>query len=131
MPGTPIRLNEMNRFVDLGESGCQAPPRNVRTGSGRKGGGLWQCCGDVIRRRQEIQCDLVDIELLEFEVHGVSLIYFKDDNVDNGNDNGLGLGLGRRCGVHGESLSALIGVWCAAKIVATNQKEDVHGSGAV
>ncbi len=29
MPGTPIRLNGTSRFVDLGESGCQAPPRDV------------------------------------------------------------------------------------------------------
>jgi len=26
LPGTPIRPNEPNRFVDNDESGCQAPP---------------------------------------------------------------------------------------------------------
>ena len=29
MPGTPIRFSGPNPFVDLGESGCQAPPRDV------------------------------------------------------------------------------------------------------
>ncbi len=26
LPGTPIRLNETNPFINFGESGCQAPP---------------------------------------------------------------------------------------------------------
>ena len=34
LPGTPIRLNEMNHCVDFGESGCQAPPRDGDSGEG-------------------------------------------------------------------------------------------------
>ena len=34
MPGTPIRLNGTNRFFNLDESGCQAPPRDASSPSG-------------------------------------------------------------------------------------------------
>ncbi len=39
MPGTPIRPSETNRLAGVGESGCQAPPRDApsESASGRDG----------------------------------------------------------------------------------------------